>query len=135
MIIVDTNVIAYLVIEGEHTAQAELVWTKDPVWVAPKLWRSEFRNIVALYLRQEYLSLEDAQQLVNEAEALMQGKEYEVTSQQVLKLVAASRCSAYDCESVAIAQELNVPLITSDSKILTEFPNTALSMQDFARKN
>jgi predicted nucleic acid-binding protein len=134
MIVVDTNVIAYLLIEGEHTAQAELVWTKDPVWVAPKLWRSEFRNIVALYLRQGYLSLEDAQLLVNEAEALM-GKEYEVTSEPVLKLVAASRCSAYDCEFVAIAQELNVPLITSDRKILTEFPNAALSMQDFARQN
>jgi predicted nucleic acid-binding protein len=135
MIVVDTNVIAYLLIEGEHTAQAELVWIKDPVWVAPKLWRSEFRNIVALYLRQRYLSLEDAQQLVNEAEALMQGKEHEVTSEAVLKLVAASRCSAYDCEFVAIAQELNVPLITSDRKILTEFPNTELSMQDFARQN
>jgi predicted nucleic acid-binding protein len=134
MIVVDTNVIAYLLIEGEHTAQAELVWTKDPVWVAPKLWRSEFRNIVALYLRQGYLSLEDAQQLVNEAEALM-GKAYEVTSEPVLKLVATSRCSAYDCEFVAIAQELNVLLITSDRKILTEFPNTALSMQDFARQN
>jgi predicted nucleic acid-binding protein len=134
MIVVDTNVIAYLLIEGEHTAQAELVWTKDLVWVAPKLWRSEFRNIVALYLRQGYLSLEDAQQLVNEAEALM-GKEYEVTSEQILKLVAASRCSAYDCEFVAIAQELNVPLITSDRKILTEFSNMALSMQDFTRQN
>jgi hypothetical protein len=70
MIVIDTNVIAYLLIEGEHTAQAELVWTKDSVWVAPKRWRSEFRDIVALYVRQGYLSLEDAQQLVNEAEAL-----------------------------------------------------------------
>jgi predicted nucleic acid-binding protein len=57
------------------------------------------------------------------------------SSEQVLKLVATSRCSAYECEFVAIAQELNVPLITSDRKILTEFPNTALSMQDFARQN
>jgi predicted nucleic acid-binding protein len=125
----------YLLIEGEHTAQAELVWTKDSAWVAPKLWRSEFRSIVALYLRQGYMSLEDAQQLVNEAEALMQGKKYEITSEQVLTLVSKSHCSAYDCEFVAIAKALNVPLTTSDRKILTEFSDVAFSMQDFVRQH
>ncbi|WP_404789871.1 type II toxin-antitoxin system VapC family toxin [Altericista sp. CCNU0014] len=131
MIAVDTNVIAYLLIQGEHTAQAELVWIQDSEWAAPKLWRSEFRSIIALYLRQAYISLEDARQLMGEAEALMQGKEYEVASDQVLNLVNSSRCSAYDCEFVAIALDLEVRLVTSDRKILTEFPNVAIRMQDF----
>jgi predicted nucleic acid-binding protein len=131
MIVVDTNVIAYLLIQGEHTAEAELILTQDPMWVAPYLWRSEFRNVVALYLRQGYLSLEDAQLLMEESEILMQGKEYEISSKQVLDLVSSSRCSAYDCEFVALAVELSVPLITSDRKVLTEFPHVAMTMQDF----
>lgn len=130
MIVVDTNVIAYLLIQGEHTAEAELILTQEPMWVAPFLWRSEFRNVIAIYLRQGYLSLADAQQLMEEAEGLMQGKEYEISSKQVLDLVSASRCSAYDCEFVALAAELNVPLVTSDRKVLTEFPQVAISMQD-----
>ena len=51
MIVTDTNVIAYLYLEGERSVQVEKVLEKDPHWVAPLLWRSEFRNVLALYMR------------------------------------------------------------------------------------
>jgi predicted nucleic acid-binding protein len=35
---------------------------------------------------------------------------------------------AYDCEFVALAQYLNVPLVTADKKILREFPEVATSL-------
>ena len=69
---------------------------------------------------------------MEEAETLMRGAEYEVVSSRVLSLAADSQCSAYDCEFVALAQELGLPLITSDAKILSEFPSIAVSPQDFA---
>jgi predicted nucleic acid-binding protein len=133
VIVADTNTIAYLLIAGEYTTQARRVIKKDPEWVAPLLWRSEFRSVVAFYLRRGFMSLDQALQLTEEAEALMRGGEYEVTSSRVLSLAANSRCSAYDCEFVALARELSVPLITSDSRILSEFPSTALSPEDFAQ--
>ncbi len=43
MIAVDTNVLAYLYLPGEYTAQAEALLERDPDWTAPVLWRSEFR--------------------------------------------------------------------------------------------
>jgi predicted nucleic acid-binding protein len=132
VIVADTNTITYLLVGGEHTPQARRVLKKDPEWVAPLLWRSEFRSVIALYLRRSFLSLAQALQLMEEAETLMRGGEYEVTSSRVLNLAAKSRCSAYDCEFVALAQELNVPLITADGIILSEFPSTALSPGDFA---
>jgi len=132
VIVADTNTIAYLLLGGERTVQAQKVLRKDPEWAAPLLWRSEFRSVIALYLRRGFVSLAQALQLTEEAETLMRGGEYEVTSSRVLNLVAASRCSAYDCEFVALAQELGAPLITSDNRILSEFPSTALSMEDFA---
>ena len=75
MIVADTNTIAYLLITGEYTSQARRVIKKDPEWVAPLLWRSEFRSVVAFYLRRGYMSLDQALQLTEEAEALLSALE------------------------------------------------------------
>lgn len=132
MIVADTNIIAYLLLEGEHTKQAETVFLTDSEWVAPYLWRSEFRNILALYLRQAYIELEIAKQIMQEAEALMFGKEFEIGSEKIIDLVKTSRCSAYDCEYVALARQLKINLVTADRKILAEFPSTAISLSFFS---
>jgi predicted nucleic acid-binding protein len=104
------------------------------VWVALILWRSEFRNVLAAYLRRGALRLSDALEVMQEAETLFRDAEYSVESGQVLRLTAQSGCSAYDCELVALAQQLGVPLLTSDAEILKEFPQTAMSLEAFARK-
>ena len=132
MIVVDTNVIAYLFIQGARTTQAERVLKADADWAAPFLWRSEFRSVLALYIRKGLLSLADTQLIAQEAEALMRGREYEVSSAQVLNLAAHSPLSTYDCEYVALGQDLGVPLVTSDHRLLKAFPATAITMETFA---
>ena len=131
MIVVDTNVIAYLMIQGDRTSQARTAFQKDSEWVAPLLWRSEFRNVLALYLRQKYLLLNDALQFMQEAELLFQGGEYEVSSSLILSLSASSLCSAYDCEFVGLAQELGISLVTTDRKVLKAFPSITISLERF----
>ena len=120
MIVADTNLIAYLLIDGDFTQDAEVVYQKDSDWVAPYLWRSEFRNILALYLPQNLLSLEEAKEIADRAESLLSGKEYELESDRILKLSHISGLSAYDCEYVALAQDLNIPLVTSDHAVPRE---------------
>jgi len=131
MIVVDTNIIAYLFLEGDYSSQAETLLIKDAQWAAPVLWRSEFRNILAHYLRKDILSLEQSQDIILEAMNLMKGLEYEVASFQVLSLVVSSDCSACDCEFIALAQDLDSQLVTVDKKILNEFPSIAISLDDF----
>ncbi len=131
MIVVDTNVIGYLYLASERSAQAERALLLDPEWVAPVLWRSEFRNVLALYIRKGLLSLESALRIMEEATALMRGGEYEVASHQVLALVRESTCSAYDCEFVALARDLGVPLVTVDRRILEQFPDDAISLDEY----
>jgi predicted nucleic acid-binding protein len=41
MIVVDTNVITYLLIAGDFTDLAEQAFRKDGEWHAPLLWKSE----------------------------------------------------------------------------------------------
>lgn len=122
MIVVDSNVIAYLYLPGDHTSAAEALLADDPEWAAPILWRSEFRNILAGYLRRNMLTIEQALAIQAEAESLLTGNEYEVDSASVLELVHGSNCSAYDCEFVALAIKLTTTLVTADKKILQAFP-------------
>ena len=131
MIVVDTNIIGYLYLTSARSTQAEQLLLKDAQWSAPLLWRSEFRNVLALYIRKRLLSLEAAQEIMDEALNLMISQEYEVVSSQVLRLAAQSSCSAYDCEFVALAQDLSVPLITVDKQILDQFPNVAVSLDKY----
>ena len=122
MIVVDTNVVAFLYLPGEHTAKAEALLARDPEWAAPVLWKSEFRNILAGYMRRRTISFGQANRLQNEAEELLAGSEFEIDSLTVLELVRDSACSAYDCEFVALAKKLDAKLITQDKKLLRAFP-------------
>ncbi len=128
MIVVDSNVLAYLYLPGEHTAQAEALLERDPEWAAPVLWRSEFRNILAGCLRRKTISFDQACSLQNEAESLLAGAEFEVDSTAVLELVRDSDCSAYGCEFVALAIKLGTRLVTMDKKLLRAFPKRAAAL-------
>ena len=128
MIVVDSNILAYLYLPGEFTAAAEALLEREPEWAAPPLWRSEFRNILAGYLRRNMLSFEQACSLQAEAESLLEGFEFDVPSRSVMELVRDSDCSAYDCEFVALAERLNAKLVTMDKKVLKAFPKRAFSL-------
>jgi len=125
VIVVDSNVVAYLYLPSENTAAAEALFEHDPDWAAPLLWRSEFRNVLAGYLRRGILTFGQVCSIQAEAEELLAGLEFEVESEAVLKLVQDSDCSAYDCEFIALAIHLDAKLVTADKKLLKAFPEYA----------
>lgn len=128
MIVVDSNVLAYLYLPGEYTAVAEALLEQDSDWAAPILWRSEFRNILAGYMRRKAITFEQAKSLQREAESLLEGAEFEVESSVVLELVQESDCSAYDCEFIALSMKLDTKLVTMDKKLLRAFPKRAIAL-------
>lgn len=132
MIVVDTNVIASLYLETERSGEAEKALLKDGDWAAPVLWRSEFRSVLTLSVRKGRFDLAHALELVEAAESQLKDREFGVPSLNVLRLATASGCSAYDCEFVALAQDLSVPLVTLDTQVLAAFPDQAVALTDFA---
>jgi predicted nucleic acid-binding protein len=128
VIVVDSNVLAYLYLPGEFTAAAERLLETDPDWHAPILWRSEFRNILAGYLRRGTLDFAQASAIQGEAESLLDGAEHMPDSRHVLELARDSGCTAYDCEFIALARTLGTPLVTMDGKLLKAFPDIARSL-------
>jgi predicted nucleic acid-binding protein len=80
------------------------------------------------------ITLNAAQQIMDETEMLMSEREYMVISSRVLALNSLSNCSAYDCEFVAVAQDLHLPLVTADKKLLRAFPHLAISLELFCQQ-
>ncbi len=131
MIVVDTNIISYFYIHSNFNGQAERIHEIDSIWAAPRLWRSEFRNVLISHIRKKRLTFAESIDIFKVAELLMKGNEYDVSSSQVIRLSHESGCSAYDCEYVYLARHLDVRLITEDKKIIKQFPDTAVSMTQF----
>lgn len=133
MIVVDTNIISYLFLKGKKTNQVRAVLRKDSEWLAPGLWRSEFLNVLAMHLNQNLLSINQAKRTFRKAELLMRGSQHEIPGGQILELASISGCTAYDCEFVALAKDLSLPLITADKQILSAFPKFAISIETFIK--
>lgn len=134
MIVVDTNILAYYWIPGAFSEMVEKVYLEDRDWITSPLWRYEFRNTLAGYLRKKWIEPEDAIQLIGEAERKMEDREVGVSAAQVVKLIGRSKCSGYDCEFVALAENLGLPLLTMDKQILSEFPGIAETPEGFLKK-
>ena len=129
-IVVDTNVLAYYWLPGAHTETAIRLRRATDLWYAPNLWRCEFRNVLAGFLRRGSLSLAQAQATMQAAEAALADCERDVPSTRVLDFVSQSNCSAYDCEFIALAAAMNIPLVTEDRRVLNGFPSIAVPMAD-----
>ena len=134
MIVADTNIICYLLLAGERTSEAVKALEEDSVWVVPYLWQSELCNVLTGYVRKKLLSRQDARNNLEHAQNLFQGKEFSVSPNHVLELTVTSTCTPYDCEFVALAQDLGVKLVTTDKQILAQFPESALALDKFVGK-
>lgn len=133
MIVADTNTIAYLYLPTEQTEDVVALLHKDPLWIAPLLWRSEFRNVLALYVRQSIIDLNTAMEMQAQAERQLADNEYTVNSMEVLSLAGETGCSTYDCEFVSLAKSLNLQLITGDRKLILTFPGIAMTAGEYLR--
>ncbi len=130
MIVIDTNIIAYLLIKGEHTQNAQQLFTYHLDWAVPALWRHEFLNILATFVNHGGGNITDALMLWQKAQSLMANRELEINLSDALTLATTSKISAYDAQFVTLAKKLGCPLITEDKKLQKAFAE-AQSVQDF----
>jgi len=131
VIVVDVNLLVYLTVGtgafGELTRAAR---KQDRNWMAPSFWRSEFRNAMFGYIRRGDLTVEEALEAHIDAELAVTSRR--IVPRTVLELASQTRASAYDCEYVALARALQVRLVTADVPLVKEFPETCVSLEQFA---
>ncbi len=100
MILVDTNLLAYLLLPTPHAAKAEAVLIKDSDWIAPQLIHSEFRNVLLGAVRRNDVARSDADSFLARAQEVISVPETAIDGPAVFDLAIESGCSAYDCEFV-----------------------------------
>jgi predicted nucleic acid-binding protein len=134
VIVTDANQLIYLYVRGGAlTDRVDAVYRRDSDWAAPYLWRSEVRNALTRMVRDSKITRGEACAVLANAETLLKNQEYLVASPDVLALAIQSGCTAYDCEYVALAEALNVPLVTEDREVLRAFPTRAVSPEQFVK--
>ncbi len=125
MIVVDANVIAYLVLKGDYSKECENLFVWDSDWAAPRLWRDELCNVLVTYERRGLLDRRNTLQAFLDAEAVIGHNQYDVGAERILSVASRTQCSGYDSQYIALAEDLGVRLFTFDKQILSTAKNVA----------
>jgi len=125
MIVADSNLIASCVLRSEATDAALALRARDADWRMPRLWRYEVMNIFATMIKAKRMSRTVADRLYRRLVDVLRSGEQDPDPSKVLSLVEASGISGYDAQFVALAQELDAPLVTQDREVLKKFPTVA----------
>ena len=126
MIVVDTNVISYLLIRGDRSEAVDRLLDADGEWIAPRLWVDEFLNVLATYERNGLLTADQTAPILSDALSLMEDSSYELPPERVLSVARRTTCSAYDSQYIALAEDLGLKLYTCDRKVLKNCPGLAV---------
>jgi len=125
MMVVDTNVMVYLLTGSGPWEDAARLLAHDPQWAAPPIILSELRNVVVGLVRRGHLGKADALAICEDAEAILGPRVASVPPSPVLEIAMGRDLSACDAEFVVLARVLGVPLVTTDQAILDAAPDVA----------
>lgn len=129
MVVVDTNILVYLLIEGDRTKQAQALFARDPEWKSEAFIFVEFSNVLATYRRAGALDAAQARRLLAQAEGTLRGV---VDIPAAIALEAALRhgVSAYDARFLAAAARFGAPVVTEDARLRAAAPALTESIDD-----
>ena len=131
MIVVDANVIIYMVYETSFSPLARQVHAADPDWVVPDLWEAEVLNGLMNELRAGHTRLDDVIEAARNTALLVAGKSHRCDRTTILRTADEARLTAYDAYYVALARALGVKLVTEDGRIQKHCKDVARSLKVF----
>jgi len=130
VLLVDTNVVAYLLIEGDYTEAAQQLRKSDPDWRSEAFLMVEFTNVLVASIAARRMTLPLAHDFLRKAGALLEGKLGRVPHAAAVIIAAGYRVSAYDARFLALAQQLGRRLVTEDAKLRRAAPALTQSMAE-----
>jgi predicted nucleic acid-binding protein len=130
MLLVDTNVVAYLLIHGDETEAAQELRSRDPDWRSEGFLLVEFTNILASSIAAKRMTPSLAGSILVKATSLFEGKLARIPHSSVLAIAARHRVSAYDARFLALADQLGRRLVTEDVRLRGAAPALTQSLAE-----
>lgn len=130
MLLVDTNIVAYLLIDGDCTEAAQELRTRDPDWRSEAFLLVEFTNVLASSIARKRMTLSLAEDFLAKAATLFDGKLGRIPHASVLAIAARHRVSAYDARFLALADQLGSRLVTEDARLRAAAPALTQSLAE-----
>jgi predicted nucleic acid-binding protein len=130
VIVVDTNVVAYLLIQGDQTKAVQALFARDDDWHTEPFALVELNNLLATACRARGLTSARARRLLESADELLRGRMHTVSHQVALAVANEYSISAYDARFIALAEQVDTPLVTEDARLRRAVPDRTLSVSE-----
>ena len=128
MLVIDTNVLASLLLQGPFSQLARTLCAADPQWRSEAFVMTELANVLATQIRLRDMPLKDALDLLDHGTAVMADGLVEIDNSAALSLAAERKVSAYDARYLVVAQRLQTRLMTEDAKLRQKAPELTWSI-------
>ena len=130
MLLVDTNIVGNLLLDGPQRPAARALYAQDPDWTSEPLLFVELTNVLVTGLRQKRLSPAQAESALARAHEMLDGYLHLTPDRQVLSVAARYGISGYDARFICVALEIGAPLITEDAGLRRKVPEATRSMAE-----
>jgi predicted nucleic acid-binding protein len=127
VLLIDTNILVYLMMQGDRTPAAQQLYERDADWRSEGFVMVEFSNVLATCVRIKALAAEQAMKLLQDALVLLPVLT-DVTHAQALETATQFGISANDARFIALAKQMRVKLVTEDTKLQAAVPSWTVSL-------
>jgi predicted nucleic acid-binding protein len=129
MIVVDSSVISFLFLEGELTESVKELHRIDSEWITPPILNHEMLNILAVVGTADH-AIAPMEEIWRDLRALLGSRQQVPDPFRSLHLAIELEISGYVAQYVALAQQLNIPLVTEEQRLLEQLPDLCLSIEE-----
>jgi predicted nucleic acid-binding protein len=130
MLLVDTNIVAYLLIDGDFSEAAQRLRKSDSDWRSEAFLMTEFTNVLAASIAVRRMTLPLAEDFLSKANTLLENKLTRVADTAALAIAVRFRVSAYDARFLALADQIGIRLVTQDAKLRAAAPKLTQSLAE-----
>lgn len=134
MVVVDTNVVVHLMLEGQATAHARALLAADPDWRSEPFLLVELTNVLATAIRSGRITATAAEFALTDAQRVMGAGLQAASHTNVLALAVKHRVSGYDARFLAVAELLGTRLVTEDAKLRRSAARLTQSLDQALRR-